>query len=125
MADDDELVRAVASEMLSRAGYEVLTAPDGEVALEIAASTAVDLIVCDVMMPRVTGSLQLLDFLRARGNQVPVVLISGYRPDDAGDVPPDGRSATIAKPFGADELAAVVRRLLERAPLVPEQSRTR
>jgi signal transduction histidine kinase len=124
VADDDELVRAVASEMLSRAGYEVLTAPDGEVALEIAASTAVDLIVCDVMMPRVTG-LQLLDRLRAQGNQVPVVLISGYRPDDVGDVPPDGRSATIAKPFGADELAGVVRRLLERAPLVPEQSGTR
>src|SRR3954470_23137133 len=110
--------------MLSRAGYEVLTAPDGEVALEIAASTAVDLIVCDVMMPRVTG-FQLLDCLRAQGNQVPVVLISGYRPDDGGDVPPDGRSATIAKPFGADELAAVVRGLLERAPLVPEQLTTR
>jgi signal transduction histidine kinase/CheY-like chemotaxis protein len=123
VADDDELVRAVAAEMLVRAGYRVLTAQDGEEALELAAATPFDLIVCDVMMPRVTG-LQLLDVLRARGNQVPVVLISGYRPEDAGDVPLDGRSITIAKPFTAEELEAVVRGLLEPAGPLPQASRT-
>ena len=72
----------VATEMLRRAGYDVMVASDGEEALRLLGDEVVDLIVCDAMMPRMTGP-QLIEALRAAGDRTPIVLMSGQNQQGA------------------------------------------
>lgn len=74
--DDDEDSQFVTSLLLSRAGYLVDVAADGEEAWEALLSTRYDLLITDHNMPRLCG-LDLVTRVRAAGMQVPVVLYSG------------------------------------------------
>jgi signal transduction histidine kinase/ActR/RegA family two-component response regulator len=111
LAEDDAAVRMVAAEMLQRAGYAVVVASDGDEALRLLGEEVVDLIVCDAMMPRMTGP-QLIEAIRAAGDRTPVVLMSGQSQEGATRRGADSLVTTIAKPFTSDELSAAVRRQL-------------
>ncbi len=111
LAEDEAAVRMVVVEMLERAGYEVVAASDGDEALRLLGTEAIDLIVCDAMMPRMTGP-ELIAALRATGDRTPVVLVSGQSQDGTNPYEDDGLVVTIAKPFSSDELAAAIHRQL-------------
>lgn len=123
VADDDEDIRAYLEITLQLAGFEVLLARDGVEALEVALSRHPDVIVLDVMMPRLDG-LQALERLRAdpRTGHLPVMLLTARaRTDDAIEGLDRGADDYVAKPFDPDELVARVRAALRRA----ETQRTR
>ena len=78
VADDDTTVRELVAFALRRAGFEVVEAPNGERALEIARTGTVGLIVLDMAMPGMTGT-EVVQALRSRPETatMPVLLMTG------------------------------------------------
>jgi len=117
VADDEPHIVQVVALKLRNAGYEVLTAGDGEEALELAHRHRVDLVVTDQMMPYLTGTelaRKLHESERTRG--IPVLLLTarGYA------IAPDDRSTAnlrglLAKPFSPRALLAEIERELASA----------
>ncbi len=116
LADDNPDMRRYIASLLAR-DYEVLSASDGAAALEVAISAPPDLVLSDVMMPRLDG-FGLLKALRAdqRTRHVPVILVSARAGDEATVEGMDaGADDYLVKPFSARELLARVRSHLELA----------
>ncbi|HYL19550.1 MAG TPA: EAL domain-containing protein [Burkholderiales bacterium] len=116
LADDNVDMRRHIARLLRRS-YEVLVVADGEAALEAALSSPPDLVLSDVMMPRLDG-FGLLKALRAdeRTRQLPVILLSARAGDEAAVEGLDaGADDYLVKPFSARELLARVRAHLELA----------
>jgi signal transduction histidine kinase/CheY-like chemotaxis protein len=116
VVDDEPMVLSTAVRMLRAAGYEVLAARDGDEALVLAGggSRKVELLVTDVVLPRMDGR-EVAARLRAALPGLPVLFVSGYT-DRAVDLAPfEGAAAFLAKPFTSGELTTGVRALLDRA----------
>src|SRR5688572_14465483 len=104
------------TDRLSREGYTVETTADGESALERAAAEAFDLVLLDVMLPRMNG-LDVLRELRQRGVDVPVIMLTarGQVVDKVVGLKL-GADDYVAKPFEMVELLARVEAKLRRSP---------
>ncbi len=77
VVDDDPLVREMLREILTDSGYRAVTAEDGQAAIDqMAAGDLPDLILSDMNMPRLDG-LSLIRTLRGRGEDVPVIILTG------------------------------------------------
>ena len=101
IAEDNDGVRALAVRVLQNDGYLVLEARDGVEALEIAAATpgAIDLLISDVLMPRMGGS-ELASRFAAVRSRTPVLFISGYMDQDAvRRVSDDATAPSCRSPF--------------------------
>ena len=109
VVDDEPPVRALLAAVFEDEGYEVRCAADGLAALAEAERARPDLIVADVMMPRL-GGLGLLERLREGGDPTPVVFVSAAR-----RVPERPGVAFVPKPFHLDRLLAVVADALAQA----------
>jgi len=113
--DDDEQMRLLLTNLLRRRGFEVLQAHDGLSALRLLESTPVDLVITDLVMPRMEG-LETIRHLRAAG-QTRIIAMSG---SGSGSGYLDyleyaeklGASATFAKPFAPPEIVHAVEQLL-------------
>ena len=114
MVEDDENVRQTLDSALRFAGHEVVAVNDGDEALNEITAREPDLIVLDVMMPRVDG-LTVCRMLRERGYKTPVlVLTARHEVSDRVAGLDAGADDYLAKPFALDELLARVRALLRR-----------
>ncbi len=110
VVEDDGDVRRFLREVLEVQGYRVLEAHDGVHALEVAtAGGPVELVVTDVIMPRMSG-VDMVERLRALLRPAPKVLfITGY----PGETAMANREPLLSKPFSVAELARRVRALLD------------
>lgn len=114
VVEDEDSVRHFTARLLAAEGYTVTEATDGVEALERWDSDpAFDVVVTDVVMPRMGGRV-LVDRLRQRKPELPVVLMSGYAEDPLG-LPSSAPTIFLEKPFGADAMATAVAMVL-RAP---------
>ena len=113
---EDELpMRTALCETLAADGYKVRSAADGETGLERALSEEHDLILLDVMMPKLDG-YALCRELRHRGRKTPVLMLTAKgMVDDRVDGLDAGADDYLVKPFAMRELLARVRALLRRA----------
>lgn len=106
LAEDDEMVRKLATRILERAGYQVRTARDGEEALRRFQELAdqIDLVILDVVMPRRSGRAVSDEIHAARPN-LPILFASGYSYNilEAGGVIP-GQYEVLPKPFRSETL---------------------
>ena len=75
LVEDDPTLRQALTFNLTREGYEVATAADGESALEAARNDRLDLILLDVMLPGMSG-VEVLRVLRREGVATPVIILS-------------------------------------------------
>jgi len=112
-ADDDHDILALLAIRLERAGFRVEQATDGEHALSLARKLRPDVLVLDVMMPRLSGTEVLVAL---RGDEttaaIPVVLLSARAQEaDVERGLEAGADAYLAKPFQAPELIELVARL--------------
>jgi DNA-binding NtrC family response regulator len=82
VVDDNELYRSAVERMLSRAGYAVTTARDGADAMNVVSAHPVDLVLCDVKMPGISG-LELVRQVREVSPDLPCIVITGYGGGDA------------------------------------------
>ena len=106
--DDHEIVRAIAIN-LEREGFEVLCAYDGLQALDLAMNNEIQLIIIDVMMPKMDG-ITALKKLRAAGNQIPVLMLTAKTEIDDKVLGLDsGANYYLTKPFDTKELLACIR----------------
>lgn len=115
LIDDEEAITTNLSPFLVRAGFEVAVAMDGEEALGKIASFHPDLIVLDVLMPRMNGR-EMLRRLRQANNWTPVILLTqvGGATERAMAIE-EGADDYLNKPFDPYELVARIRAVLRRA----------
>jgi CheY-like chemotaxis protein len=123
LVEDEQRVRAAEAQMLRRAGYTVVEAPDGETALAFAAGDGrIDVLVTDLVMPRLGGAALAAKLRKLRG-PIPVVFVSGYGGETfAGGDLGDLTAAVLQKPFTAAALTRAIRERLAakgRAPPPP------
>ena len=125
IVDDDPGIRNSLSAFLSRSGFEVVTAVDGEQGLERLQNSNPDLIVLDVLMPRLDGR-ETLRTIRRAGNWIPVILLTQVgEASERAMALEEGADDYINKPFEAQELVARIRAVLRRAnPETPPLSAT-
>ncbi len=116
VADDEEDLRELVTYRLSRSGYNVIGAEDGQAAYELAAERTPDLMVLDVMMPKLDG-YELTRRLRAEAalRSIPVILLTARSQESDIDRGFEvGADDYLKKPFNPDELVARVRAVLGR-----------
>lgn len=114
--DDDDLVRAALTDMLQTAGFEVVTASNGRLGLELLSTTAVDAVITDILMPEQEG-LETIREARQRFPDIRILAISG---GGAGGGETQllrfaesfGADQTLPKPFTGSQLVSAVRALL-------------
>src|SRR3990172_9019784 len=117
LVEDEESLRRATQRVLERLGYRVLGAADGAEALELfrAHRATIDLILSDVVMPRL-GGVDLYQAIRREDAAVRFALVTGYAERDVGrDGKLDPRVPLIFKPWTVPDLARHVRKTLDRA----------
>jgi DNA-binding response OmpR family regulator len=113
VVDDEDNIRQLLRKTLEEAGYKVVTASNGQEALDNISSGDVSLVLLDIIMPVMDG-FQALEFIREKSN-IPVIMVSGL-----GDVNPLNTSLSlgaddyIKKPFHSRELLARINAKLRR-----------
>jgi len=114
VAEDEAPVRRAATRLLERLGYTVITASDGEEALQLfrAHASEVSLVLSDIVMPRM-GGRALYDAVRREGYDVKFLFSSGYGGDQLQDLDADGGPMLIRKPWSLSELAVKLREVLD------------
>ncbi len=118
LAEDDDAVREFTRRTLTRAGYRVITADDGEEAVELARLHAdeIGLAVLDVVMPKLGGPAAAR-LIRTLVPGVGFIFASGYAPGE--DLQQDvggGDAVFLGKPYRLEDLLQRVREVLDRAP---------
>ncbi|MBA3676334.1 MAG: response regulator [Sphingosinicella sp.] len=109
LVEDEAMVRAVAERALTRHGYTVLTAENGEAALEILEREGhVDLLISDVVMPTMDGPTTV-KLARKTHPDLPILFISGYAEEQLRKSIDLERVAFLAKPFSIQKLAEATR----------------
>lgn len=115
LAEDDQTIRIALEFALTKAGYAVTSASDGKAALESALTTHPNLIVLDLMLPKMSG-FEVAEKLRARNDDVPIIMVTALdRDEDKIHGLDIGADDYITKPFSTDELLARIRANLRRA----------
>jgi DNA-binding response OmpR family regulator len=118
--EDEAPMRMALEDILKADGYRVLTAADGQTGLEAAISERPDLVLLDVMLPKLDG-LTICAELRSRDAGLPVLMLTarGQVSDRVAGLD-TGADDYLVKPFSTDELLARVRALLRRQQRTPE-----
>jgi DNA-binding response OmpR family regulator len=126
VVDDEVTITSILSPLLERAGFNVIVAADGNQGLKMVADHLPDLIVLDVLMPRVNGR-EMLRALRHQGNWTPVILLTQVG-DSSERIMALGEGADdyLNKPFDPYELIARIQAVLRRVrPGLPPLSAAR
>ncbi len=119
LVEDEEALRRVGSRVLESRGYTVITACDGEDALEIYRSKQhhFDLVISDLIMPKMGGA-ELCKILRAEDKELPTMLTSGHSDSDVRERMKVLRNVPlIQKPWTVEEMLRSVRKVLDKAQL--------
>ncbi len=120
VVDDTPGIRDALSKILSREGFSVLAAADGEDAVRVLQKNEVGVVVTDLKMPRVDGA-ELLKIAKTISPSIEVILITGHGTVDvAVDVMKDGAFDFIQKPFNKVTVVKSIRNAFEKRSLVLE-----
>ena len=121
VVDDDKNTRLFLKAVLEDAGYKVTTAKNGIDALDVIDKNHIDLIVLDIMMPKMDG-YELTRSLREANNSLPILMISAKQlPADKHKGFIVGTDDYITKPIDDEEMLYRIKALLRRAKIVSER----
>lgn len=127
LVDDSKFLRLTAERALARAGYTVSSATDGEKALRMAREELPDLILMDILLPKISGRDVLLALKKDPATMaIPVVVMTGLSQKNAARLQGDGAIAFLEKSVldldkGSEKLLAAVQEILQK---LPERTRT-
>ena len=117
VVDDEESIREFFEIMLKREGYDVVTAPNGLVALETLKKSPVDLVISDIQMPEMSG-MDLLSKVKEIDSEAVVIMITAFgSTETAVDAMKLGAYDYVQKPFKIDEVKIIIRQALEKRSL--------
>ena len=120
VAEDNENTRKLMETVLRRNGYEVFTARDGEEALRVMDEHHIDIVLLDVMMPKVDG-YAFTQELRESGINTPILMVTAKQlPADKHKGFLVGTDDYMTKPVDMEEMLLRIRALLRRAQIVSE-----
>ena len=120
IVDDEKSIRDALSDILSEENYEISTAEDGEDAWSKLESEKIDLVLCDIKMPKMDG-MELLSKASAEGIDVPFVMISAHGSiDTAVEATKKGAYDFIQKPPDLNRILLTVRNGIENGKLATE-----
>lgn len=121
VVDDDRHTRILLEAILKAENYTVYTASNGEEALEVMDCNHIDLIVLDIMMPKMDG-YEFTKILRENDNNLPILMVSAKQlPADKRKGFLVGTDDYITKPIDEEEMLLRIKALLRRAQIVNEQ----
>ena len=119
--DDEADIRKVVRMTLQKAGYEVLEAENGEKAIEVLSSgenrLLLDVIICDIRMPKVNG-IEAIAYFRKEYPRVPLIVLTGFPDTDmATSLLREGVLDYLVKPVEGEKLKGAVARAMEQREL--------
>ena len=121
VADDDKNTRMLLKAVLEAENYTVITAENGEEALHIIDNSHIDLVVLDVMMPKMDGNT-FTQTLRDCQNNLPILMISAKQlPEDKRRGFQVGTDDYMTKPIDEEEMLLRIKALLRRARIASER----
>src|SRR5437867_12038469 len=109
VVDDDRGFIEMMRSVLIEDGHEVVAAGDGKAGLEAATRTTPDVILLDLLMPRLDGPTFATAYARTPGHHAPIIVLSGVPTLEPSPVA--GASAYLSKPFELDDLLGLTRRV--------------
>ncbi len=112
IVEDEDQIRRLLLAILRKEGYEVLPANSAQQALDLLDRHPVDLILLDLHMPGPADGEDLLYLLRDRGDEVPIIVVSGWVDDEVVANRPDCVYAVIKKPIQTEAFLRAVRQAL-------------
>ena len=127
LVEDSKFLRLATERALTRAGYEMSSATDGEEALHMAREQLPDLILLDMLLPKLSGPDVLMALKKdPLTNAIPVVVMTGLSPKNAARLQEDGAFAFLEKSAldldkGSEKLLEAVQEILKK---LPEPTRT-
>lgn len=124
IAEDDAQLRQMFCRVLQRSGFTPIPVADGQEALEALEREVVDLIVSDIMMPRMDG-YELVQTLRENGIQIPVLMITAkdrFQDMQLGFL--SGTDDFMVKPVNVNEMVLRINALLRRAKMISDRRQT-
>ena len=116
LVDDEEAIRFLGTQILEEFGYTVLTAADGESALQLYREEhpEISLVILDLMMPGMGGKRCLVELLEVNP-EARVVIASGYSPDGpTREILKNGAQGFVSKPYDLRQMLNVVREVLDQ-----------
>lgn len=121
VVDDDKNTRILLKAVLEADNYTVLTATNGEEALEVLDNNHIDLVVLDIMMPKMDG-YEFTRILRQNNNNLPVLMVSAKQlPADKHKGFLVGTDDYMTKPIDEEEMLLRIKALLRRAKIANER----
>ena len=123
VADDDSAIRDLLGTFLTKQGYDVVKAKDGNIALEFAQNQNFDICFIDMMMPGM-DSFALMGKILTSSPNATIVMITGYANlDTALRAVKDGAYEFVAKPFDLNHIANIVKKIarLDKSPVYRER----
>ncbi|AKU96913.1 Response regulator of zinc sigma-54-dependent two-component system [Labilithrix luteola] len=122
IVDDEPNLRKILAAQLSRDGYDVLLAEDGEQGLAVLREHHIDLVVTDLKMPKVDGMTLLREALR-EAPELPIIMITAHGTvDTAVEALKLGAFDYLTKPFDKDEVRQIVSKALKTRQLAEEEA---
>jgi DNA-binding NtrC family response regulator len=123
IVDDEQMMRDLLTKILARDGYQLLTAEDGEQALEVLKQRKVDIVITDIKMPKLDG-FGLLKEIKSRGTVSTVIIMTAYGDTyTVKDALLLGADEYVTKPFKSYEISLVVERAYWRLISAAAESR--
>ena len=121
VVDDDKNTRRLLTAVLEAESYSISTAKNGEDALAVMDNTHVDLIVLDIMMPKMVG-YELTTLLRETNNDLPILMLTAkHLPEDKHKGFQSGTDDYMTKPIDETEMLLRIKALLRRAKIASER----
>ncbi|HHG84618.1 MAG TPA: response regulator, partial [Bacteroidetes bacterium] len=114
VVEDEAAIRYLLEQNLEFEGYEVLTAEDGEAGLKLAETESPDLVLLDLMLPKMSG-IEVCKRMRTTGNDVPIIMLTarGEQIDKVVGLK-TGADDYVTKPFDIMELSARIEAIFRR-----------
>src|SRR5688572_30550822 len=120
LVDDEPLIRESLYEILRMEGYTVETSDTGEKALELMEKQAVDVVVTDFKLPKMSG-LQLLKEIKKKYSRTEIIMITGYGSvESAVEAMKVGAYDYITKPINDNEIKLIIEKIVEKKRIIEE-----
>ena len=118
IVEDEAPIRNLLVRLLVREGYCTAEAASADAALDMLRGNRFDLILLDLHMPGQVDGEEFLYLMRDGGDEVPIIVVSGWVDDDLTQHQPDCVHAVLKKPIQSDQLLQTVHQALSSDPLI-------
>ena len=113
IVDVEDDLRSILTNSLSTSGYEIATAPDGEKAIATLNANSFDVVLLDILMPKISG-IEVLKYITQHSPHTKVIMLTGYANlKHAMEAREHGARDFISKPYKLEDVQSTIERVLK------------